>query len=389
MRAIGGSMGKVFVAIVVSVLFTIQSASAQMKLPDEVSAYSIEAETGLLLYEHNAGEVRAPASMIKLMLMLMVMEGVERDDWSLDTRIEASRKAQRMGGTQVYLDKGEVHSLENLMLAVSIASANDAAMAVAEGLWGDEESYLAAMNVRAQELGMLDSDFHSVHGLPPDRGEEPDRTTAHDMALLARACVSIPKILQWTSTHGFEFRPGEGKKYTTNKLVREMDECDGLKTGFIRASGFCITATATRDDIRVISVVMGYRDKKERFKVAERLLLDGLDTVRRDLVVAQDVQESPIVSVADSETERIELAIENELWITARAQDFEKFEVVFDHPDELAAPLEANTEVGEVRVEFQGDVLARSALLITEDVEEAGWVWKIERAVTDFFSVAD
>ena len=359
------------------------------EVPREVSAFSMEAETGLVLFEHNADAVRPPASMIKIMQMLLVAEGLERGDWTLDTPIEASRHAQRMGGTQVFLYQGEVHSLDALMTAVAVASANDAAMAVAEGLWGSEEAYLARTNERARELGMTRSEFHSVHGLPPDRGEKPDQTTARDMAILAQACVKFPQILTWTSTVDFEFRPGEGRKYTTNTLMRRMPECDGLKTGYIRSARFCITATAERNGVRIISVVMGHSDKRERFDLAERLLREGLDGVRKDRVVIRGVTPAPEIRVANSETSTATLEFSEDVWVTALRSDWDRLSVVLDLPEELRAPMEANTEVGEVRVELDGRVLSQAPIFLPVEIKEAGWVWKVERAVFSLFGVAD
>ncbi|MCH7909931.1 MAG: D-alanyl-D-alanine carboxypeptidase, partial [Candidatus Hydrogenedentes bacterium] len=327
--------------VLLGIALCLQSAAAMaQELPGGISAFSIEAETGLVLLEHNADVVRAPASMVKIMLMLLVVEGLERGDWTLQTPIEASRHAQRMGGTQVYLHEGEVHPLEALMIAVAVASANDAAMAVAEGLWGSEEAYLANVNERARELGMDSSEFHSVHGLPPDRGEEPDKTTARDMATLARTCVRHPQILEWTNTVSFELRPAEGKKYTTNTLMRQMPECDGLKTGYIRSAGFCITATAEREGLRIISVVMGYNDNRARFDLAGRLLQEGLDDVRKERVVIRGVTPAPTVRVANSETKAVALEFSDDLWVTVRRSDWDRILVVLDHPEEMRAPME-------------------------------------------------
>ena len=379
---------RVFVCVG-TVLLLCSAWAVSTEIPQDVSAFSMEAETGLVLFEHNADAIRPPASVIKIMLMLLVAEGLERGDWTLQTPIEASRHAQRMGGTQVFLHKGEVHPLEALMKAVAVVSANDAAMAVAEGLWGSEEAYLEKMNERAGELGMASSEFHSVHGLPPDRGEEPDRTTARDMAMLAQTCVRYAQILEWTSTVSFELRPREGKKYTTNDLMRRMSECDGLKTGYIRAAKFCIAATAERGGLRVISVVMGHNDKRARFDLAERLLLEGLEDVRKARVVIRGVTPTPTVRVANSETKVIALEFSDDVWVTARRSDWDRISVVLDHPEEVRAPMEAKTKVGEVRVELDGEVLSQTSLFLPVALKEAGWMWKVEQAVFSLFGVAD
>lgn len=254
-------------------------SSGALAEPGAVSALCIEAESGRVLSERNADAVRPPASMIKMMQMLLVSEGIRNDRWTLGTPITVTRHARRMGGTQVFIHEGDVFALGTLMEAVVVASANDAAMAVAEGLWGSESAYLLRVNERARELGMNRTEFHSVHGLPPDRGEQPDRSTARDMALLARKCVQNPQILAWTRMKRVRVRPGETPYLNTNKLLTRMPDCDGLKTGYIRAAGFCITATAERDGVRLIAVVMGHRSGHGRFELAEKLLEDGFAAV--------------------------------------------------------------------------------------------------------------
>ena len=236
-------------------------AAAAKEEPEIVSTICVEAETGMVLAEENAAIVRPPASMIKMIQMLLVTEGLYKNSWTLETPIHVSLHAQKMGGTQVYLEAGETWTLGELMPAIAVASANDAAMAVAEGLWGSEEKYLEAVNARAKELGMASTEFHSVHGLPPDAGEEPDGTTARDMATLGRACVAYPYIMRLVGAKELQFRPEEAIKHNTNKLLWRMEDCDGIKTGYIRASGFCVTATAQRDGIRLIGVVMGCKKR--------------------------------------------------------------------------------------------------------------------------------
>lgn len=349
----------------------------------EYSAISVEAETGLVLYEKNADVVRPPASMIKLIQMLLVAEGLEEGRWTLDQRITASRKAQRMGGTQVYLEAGDTFTLEHLMHAVSVASANDAAMAVAEGLWGSEEAYLAAMNTRADELGMVNSEFSSVHGLPPDAGEEPDKTTARDMALLGRACVEMPRVLGWTSMRELQFRPGEAIKYTTNKLMRRRNDMDGLKTGYIRAAGFCIAATLQKNGVRVISVVMGHTDKRERFNLAERLLDEGVALVRRDEFLSGDAKIE--ISVEECETEITTLLTDEGITLLTRRDEFNLIELVYDHPKTLKAPLKKGDKIGTVSAMLGTKLLAQRDLYVAEDLPVAGWVWKIEKRVLSLF----
>lgn len=249
-------------------------------VPEGVSAICVEAESGRVLFEKDADVARPPASMVKLIQMLLVCEGLRHGEWTLDTPVRVTRNAERMGGTQVFLKAGEAHELGDLMKAVAVASANDAAMAVAEGLWGSKEAYLERANERMRQLGMTNTTFRSVHGLPPEKGELPDATTARDMALLARACVREPLIREWTSMQELVFRPGQATQYNTNKLLWRMADCDGLKTGYIRAAGYCVTGTAQRDGARLIVVVMGHPNNNGRFALARDLLETGFTVLQ-------------------------------------------------------------------------------------------------------------
>ncbi len=280
-------MGKlcVFGAVLIAVCMPVV-AYAHDPIPEGVSAICIEPDTGHVLFEENADIVRPPASMIKLIMMLLVSEGIDAGDWTLEQPITASAKAERMGGTQVYLSEGEVWSLGKLMEAIAVSSANDAAMAVAEGLWGSEEAYRTRMNERAAELGMTNTKFVSVHGLPPDKGEDPDATTARDMAILAAECVASERIMTWVGTKEYVFREGAQPFYNTNKLLWRMEGCDGLKTGYIRAAGFCVSATAQHNGKRLVSVVMGHPSKYGRFNLAQQLMEEAFLTA--DTVVADD-----------------------------------------------------------------------------------------------------
>lgn len=349
-----------------------------------VSVICVEADTGAILYEKGADIVRPPASMIKLMLMLLVAEGLEQGDWTLDTVITASRHAQGMGGTQVYLAAGEKHPLRTLMHAVAVASANDAAMAVAEQLWGSEEAYLARMNERAQELGMTRSEFHSVHGLPPSRGEQPDKTTARDMATLGRACMTEPQVREWVAMKRFAFRTKDNLIRNTNELLWRMENCDGLKTGYIRAAGFCVTATAANEDFRLIVVVMGHKNKERRFTLAEDLFEYGFLNVRRAHLVKRGETSGPTVPVENCETPEITLGVEGDIWVTASQEEISRMEVKMVVPEALTAPMKKGATVGEAQLSLDGTTLQSVPLILPVDLEGAGWLWKLQHRIDSF-----
>ncbi len=356
-------------------------ASAQEESLSCTNYIIVIADSGLVVSELNADEPRAPASMVKMMLMLLVVEGVEDGRWRYETEVLVTKDIQMIGGTQVFLEDGESWPLESLMRGIAVASANDAAAAVAEGLWGTREEYLKAANARALELGMLDTEIHSPHGLPPEEGQESDVTTARDMALLARACVAKPKIMEWVGIKELTFRPGDETKTNTNKLIEQMPECDGLKTGYTRAAGFCLTATALRNDVRLIVVVMGCSRLQERFDTAQRLFEEGFAQTRHERILAKGDLLEPTVPVRNSKTPSVRLEAAEDLWVTVRKSDLKQLQYVAHYPQVLRAPMKAGDEIGTLSVELAGYPLTEVPVRVPHDLEVPGWRWKMTHSV--------
>jgi D-alanyl-D-alanine carboxypeptidase (penicillin-binding protein 5/6) len=218
----------------------------------------VEAANGKVIEGENANAKRAPASVTKLMVACIVLDKIAKGEIQLTDKITASKEASKIGGSQVYLKEGEVFSLEDMMKATLIASGNDAAYAIAEHIAGSKEEFVALMNEKAKALGMVDTEFHSVHGLPPSKGQEEDITTCKDLAILARELLKYPKILEWTSIKTEGFRDGKFIMNNHNKLLVKMPGVvDGLKTGYYSETGFNVVATGKKNDLRFIVVVMG------------------------------------------------------------------------------------------------------------------------------------
>lgn len=338
-----------------------------------VSYICIEAETGLVVAEQYADLRRPPASMLKMKLMLLVLEGLEERRWTLDQQIPISARAESAWGTQVHVKAGESWPLEHLMRGIAVASANDASVAVAEGLWGSVENCLAAMNRRARELGMLDTVYHGVNGLPPEEGTPFDQTTARDMAVLARHCVRHPLMLQWSREPEFSLRPGNAARANTNRLLTRMHGCDGLKTGFIRAAGFCVTATAERDGLRFITVVMGLRSNAERFRFAQEKLEMAFQRVARQRLVFRGQETYHPVEIPNGKLERMHLEVANDIWLILPREDHERVRLSATIPERIYAPVQAGRSYGELRVELDGNVLAKAPLIAPVPVDARGW----------------
>jgi len=246
-----------------------------------VSALVIDAQTGDPLFMKNALKPVYPASVLKLMDLYLVLELVSQGRLRLDDIVTASVEAYRMGGSQVYLDVGEQFTVDELLYALMIQSANDAAVALAEHIAGSREGFVALMNAKARELGMNNTTFHSVHGLPPAQGQKPDVTTARDIATLCQALLTFPDALRYTSATERGFRNNAFMMQTHNSLLKRVRGCDGFKTGYYRLAGYSIAATAQREGKRVIAVVMGSENKQGRDNAAIQLIEDGFRNLDR------------------------------------------------------------------------------------------------------------
>lgn len=243
-----------------------------------VGAVVVDASGGQVLSEDGADREGYPASMVKLMVLLLVQEKVEQGLLSLEDPVKVSAEAAGMGGSQVYLAENEVFPVEDLLYALMIQSGNDAAVALAEHIAGSKTAFVDLMNARAKDLGMERTAFHSVHGLPPGQGQQPDLSTARDMAVLGREVLKHPDLLRYTSTRERGFRNDTFIMRTHNQLLETFQGCDGLKTGYFRAAGYSVAATARRGDRRVVAVILGSTTKDTRNAKAAEFLSRGFMT---------------------------------------------------------------------------------------------------------------
>ena len=247
------------------------SAEADFELSHNVfGAYLCEATTGKVLFAHNEFKASSPASVTKVMTLLLVMEALESGKYKLDDIVTVSAKAASMGGSQVFLEEGERISVEDLIKATVIASGNDASVVLAELTAGSESSFVRLMNQRAQELGLKNTFFENTTGLD-------DSTTKHlscaaDIATMSRELIKHELILEYSSIWQDSIRNGEFTLTNTNRLVRYYEGCNGLKTGSTDKAGYCISATAKRGNMQLIAVVMGAETRDERNEVARELL---------------------------------------------------------------------------------------------------------------------
>lgn len=269
-----------------TIVFAGEEQSTGMNI-EAKSALLMEPSSGKILYENNADEKFAPASVTKVMTMLLAMESVDGGKIKLDDKITCSENAKNMGGSTMLLDTGEIRTVEEILKGIAIASGNDAAVAMAEYLGGNEADFVVMMNKRAKELGMVNTQFKNCNGLPA----EGHYSTARDIAIMSQELLKHPTILKYSGIYMETI--SEGRKspielVNHNKLVRFFEGCDGLKTGYTSEAKYCISATATRNNVRMLTVIMGAPTFKTRNRDAGILLNHGFSKYEGKVVVAKD-----------------------------------------------------------------------------------------------------
>lgn len=360
-------MKKVIIFLLLGVLFAAPARAADI---GEVSAKSavLMASDGTVLYEVNADEQLPPASVTKIMTMLLTMEAIDSGKVSLDDMVTASANACSMGGTQIYLREGEQLSLDEMLKSIAVGSANDAAVAVAEFLSGSETAFVERMNERAKELGCTGTEFVNPNGL--DVNGEETKTTAGDIALMSRELMTHEKIFDYTTIWMDTVRDGTFQLANTNKLLRQYDGLTGLKTGYTSAAGFCISATAERDGMELIAVVMGEPNKESRNADITAMLNYGFAEYK--MVSVLDEDELRPIEVSLGKQEYVSLELEDASPVLVSNADAEKIERKIIKKDKLSAPVERGAGVGEVVLLAGYKELTRRKIVAAEASEKLG-----------------
>ena len=353
--------------------------AAQDSSTKPCEAYVVmEATTGKVLQEQNMHVKRAPASMTKLMVAYIVMDRLSKGSLHLTDKVRTSRAAEEMGGSQVYLKEGEEFSLEDTMKAIMIASANDSAYAVSEFVAGSARDFVDLMNENAKSLGMNDTLFQSVHGLPPGKGQTEDLTSCYDMALLARAVMKYPKVLEWASTKKADFRNGTFILNNHNKLLFRMPEVDGLKTGYYRATGYNVTATAKKGDLRFIVVVMGSPTARARDNFACEKLKSAFDQYTAVTVAKKGRTIDKDIYLADGRFKKIKGVAAADLAIPVARGKKKEIKEVFNLP-RIRGEVKAGQKLGEVVYQLDNEVVGRMDIVSPIDVPKANLFTRMVR----------
>jgi len=343
-------------------------AAAKTSEPDKLTApYAaallMEPETGTVMFENNEHKPWPTASLAKMMIAMIVAEKLADGSLKPSAKIATSRNAAAMGGSQVYLKEGETFSLDDMMKAIMVHSANDASVAVAEYVGGSTEAFVQVMNREAARLGMKDTHYYSVHGLPPAPGQQADISSAWDEALLARAMLQYPQITQWASINTAPFRGGSFELRNTNHLVRTFPGCDGLKTGFYYEAGFNVVATAHRGGMRLIAVVLGSPNKLKNFNSAAELMAQGFATYQMRVVGKQGAPIEQALAVNGGSLASFKPIWGGNLSVMQKRGDETALKVEFQLPASVAAPIRAGQQVGLGQAMSGGRVLASAPLV--------------------------
>lgn len=357
-------MKKMICAAILGGMLLVQAAALPEMGALNAKSAALYAANGQELFAYNADEQLQPASVTKIMTMLLAMEALERGEVTLDTMITGSEYACSMGGTQVWLEPGEQMSLNDMLKAIAVGSANDCAVAVAEHLAGTEAAFVERMNQRAAGLGCTNTQFINANGL--DGMGQKTMTSARDIALISCELLRHPKILEYTGIWMDSIRDGKFSLANTNKMLKSYPGLTGLKTGYIAEAGFCISASAERDGLSLVAVVMAAPTKETRMADASALLNYGFAnftvyTPPDDLLQPVPVQ----LGSADF----VNPVLQSDQSIVVEKEKAAQLETQLNLPESLQAPITAGQQIGELIVTSGGETLLQLPITAAEDVE--------------------
>lgn len=363
---------KKIVVLILALAFFMPVVKADSLNLDAESAILIEASSGKVLYEKTPDEKLPMASMTKIMSMLLIMENINNGNLNYTDKVIISKNASGMGGSQVFLQEGEEYKVEDLLKCIAVSSANDAVVAMAEKISGSVEAFVELMNNKAKELGLTNTNFANPHGLD----NENHYSSARDMARLGQELLKHEEILKFTSIYEDYLTKPDGSQVwlvNTNRLVRFYDGVDGLKTGYTTAAGHCLTATAKKNDLRLISVVMKSSSSDARSKDTATLLSYGFNSFKNNVIYSKDKVLGE-VKVLNGKLEKVNVYLKEDatelLGITEKAKDY-SFNIKVK---EIKAPIKKDSEVGTAEIiDNEGNIVKEVKIIVKEDIVKANF----------------
>ena len=370
-------MKKIILLIMLLIPFNVFALETSAK-----SSILIEQSTGTIISEEESHTRLPMASMTKMMTLLIIMENIESGKIKLDDMVPISENAASMGGSQVYLSANTTMKLDTLLKSICIASANDATYAIAEYIAGTSDAFVKLMNEKAKELGLKDTNFENVHGLDSDN----HFSSAYDMAFIAKELLNHPKILEYSSIYEDYITHPNGTNtwiVNTNKLLNYYEGLDGLKTGYTTKSGYCITATAKRNNMRLISVVMGEENNKIRNQDTIALLNYGFSNFKIETILKSDADLGKI-NIKSGKSENAKLKLMNDAvdLVNILEQNKYNYKII---KDKVSAPLKVGDKVGSLII-YANDIKIKDYdLTIDKDIKKAGYFDYLKRNIKYFF----
>lgn len=367
-------MKKILLLFICVFLFPIRVFALEMEVGAK-SAILIDQNTGTVLYSKNENERLPMASMTKVMSLLLIMEQINQGNLSYDTKVEISQEASSMGGSQIFLQAGDVYKVKELLKSVAMASANDSIVALAEKTYGSKENFINKMNEKAKKLNLQNTNFTNVHGLD----EDGHYSSAYDMAMMAKELLKYEDILKFTSVYEEYLQKNDGSKIwlvNTNKLVRFYPGVDGLKTGYTSNAGYCLTATAKRNSLRLISVVMGEESIEKRSQDTVKLLNYGFNSYKVNLIKSKnDILGK--VRVNNGKKENVDVVLVNDAIELLKADEkVSKYEFKLKL-DRIKAPVNKGDIIGKVEIYDDKKKLLNTAdITVNENVLKAN-LWDL------------
>lgn len=371
-------MKKIIITLLIFMLFIpIVKAEDSLNLDSE-SAILIDEASGKILYEKNADAKLPMASMTKIMSMLIIMENINNGNLKYEDKVIISKNASGMGGSQVFLQEGEEYKVEALLKCIAVSSANDAVVAMAEKISGSVDAFVNLMNEKAKELGLTNTHFANPHGLD----NENHYSSARDMAMLAQELLKHKDILKFTSIYEDYLTKPDGSQIwlvNTNRLVRFYDGVDGLKTGYTTEAGYCLTATARKNALRLISVVMKSSSGDARSKDTATLLTYGFNSYKNHIIYESN-KELGDVSVKGGKKDKVKVYLKESANILLGVTETPKEYSFNIKVDTLKAPIKKDTIVGTAEIiDNEDNIIAEKDIIIKEDVVKAGFFDYLKR----------
>lgn len=365
-----------FTALVPAAAASVQTAGTPAEKVQQVkSAIVIEEETGKVLYQMNADKELPPASMTKIMTLLLIFKALSQHQISLNDKVTVSEHAASMGGSQVFLEPGETMTVDEMLKAIAIASGNDASVAMAEYISGSEKAFVQKMNQEAKSLGLTHTTFQNPTGLPV----RDHYTSAHDMAIMARELARYDQVFHYTSKYEDYLRQNTDKKFwlvNTNKLIKTYPGADGLKTGFTNEAKYCLTATAKRNGMRVIAVVMGAPSPKERNKEIAGLMDEAFANYTTKQILGKNIAVAS-AKVNKGDHGQVPIVTGNSaVLLLKKGESANGLQKKVDISRPLQAPIKAGTVVGYYTISKHNQVISKTPLIVKENIKRASW-WQL------------